>query len=103
MKSIAVIICQIGVIIIFSAIFWWHSFYRVIAQQLSYNLGESDPTLGSGVRCLFSTGGACGEIIEYAKTLDKTVYTPTLFWSGITVFVLGLALLYLNKKLKRTD
>ena len=103
MKFFAIIICQIGIIIIFSAIFWWHSFYRVIAQQLSYNLGESDPTLGSGIRCLVSTGGVCGEIIEYAKTLDKVVYTPTLFWLGIATIVLGLALLYLNKKLTRTD
>jgi len=102
MKNLAIIVTQIGIIITFAAIFWWHSFYRVVAQQLVFDLGESDPTLGSGLRCLFSTAGHCGEIIDYAESLGKTVYTPTLFWSGITMIVSGLIVLLVQQYRNRS-
>lgn len=97
MKNLAIITIQIGVLILSAAILWWHSFYRVIAQQLVVTLGESDPTIGPGFRCLYSTAGNCREIIEYGESFGKTVYSPGLFWLGVAVFTSGLVLLMVEK------
>ncbi|MCI0668189.1 MAG: hypothetical protein L0Y38_07805 [Methylococcaceae bacterium] len=97
MKNLAIITIQIGVLILSVAILWWHSFYRVIAQQLVITLGESDPTIGPGFRCLYSTAGSCREIIEYGESLGKTVYPPGLFWLGVGVLTLGLVMLAVEK------
>ncbi|MGH8498379.1 MAG: hypothetical protein ACRERV_06190 [Methylococcales bacterium] len=103
MKTLAIITIQIGVLILSAAIFWWHSFYRIIAQQLVVIPGESDPTLGSGFRCLYSTAGYCGEIIAYGESLGKTVYSPLYFWLGIAVLTVGMAMLIIEnyRNLKR--
>jgi hypothetical protein len=97
MKKLAVIAIQIGVLILCVAILWWHSFYRVIAQQLVVGLGESDPTIGPGFRCLYSTAGSCREIIEYGESLGKIVYSPGLFWLGVSILTLGLVMFLAEK------
>lgn len=97
MKKLAIIAIEIGVLILSVAILWWHSFYRVIAQQLVITLGESDPTVGAGFRCLYSTAGKCREVIEYGESLGKTVYSPMLFWLGVAVSISGLVLLMVEK------
>ncbi len=96
MKNLAIVTIQIGVLILSAAIFWWHSFYRVIAQQLVVIPGESDPTLGSGLRCLYSTTGYCGEIIAYGESLGKVIYSPLYFWLGIAVLTVGLVMLIIE-------
>ncbi|MGH8549249.1 MAG: hypothetical protein ACRERU_11755 [Methylococcales bacterium] len=101
MKTLAIITIQIGVLILSVAILWWHSFYRVIAQQLVVTLGESDPTVGPGFHCLYSTAGSCREIIEYGESLGKTVYSPGLFWLGLAVLTSGLVMLTVEKYRKR--
>ena len=93
MKEAAVRLIQIGILILSSALFWWHSFYRAIAQQVIPTLGESDPTIGVGFSCLYSTGGLCGEINAAGESLGATAYTPTIFWLGIVLLLSGIVML----------
>ena len=93
MREVAVRLIQIGILILSFAIFWWHSFYRIIAQQIIPTLGESDPTIGVGFPCLYSTEGLCGEIIAAGETLGTTAYTPTIFWLGVALLVSGVVIL----------
>ena len=93
MKEVAVRLIQIGILILSSAIFWWHSFYRVITQQIIPTFGESDPTIGVGFTCLYSTEGLCGEIIVAGETLGVTAYTPTIFWLGVALLLSGVFML----------
>ncbi|MGR9106660.1 MAG: hypothetical protein ACU843_06975 [Gammaproteobacteria bacterium] len=97
MRKQAIIAMQIGILILSAAIFWWHSFYRVIAQQLVVSLGESDPTLGGGFLCLYSREAYCGEIIRYGESLGKIVYSPVYFWLGVALFGIGLVILIADR------
>lgn len=97
MKKLAIVTMQIGILILSAAIFWWHAFYRVIAQQLVVTLGESDPTLGPALRCLYSTAGDCGEVIAYGESFDKAVYSPVYFWLGVAILTIGLVMLVIEK------
>jgi hypothetical protein len=97
MKKLAIITIQIGILVLTCAVVWWHSFYRVIAQQLIVSLGETDPTVGPGFRCLYSSADYCGEVIAYGQSLGKVVYSPVFFWLGLTLFALGLAVLIVER------
>ncbi|MGH8477706.1 MAG: hypothetical protein ACRERV_16105 [Methylococcales bacterium] len=101
MKNFAIITIQIGILILCVAILWWHMFYRVIAQQLVVGLGESDPTLGSALPCLYSFAGVCGDIIAYGESIDKVAYSPVFFWLGIGVLSVGLVMRTIEKRQNR--
>ncbi len=91
-KKLTKILIGVGILVIAGALFWWATFYNQIA-------GASSSGLPTGAfRCLYSSGGPCAIVVGIARISGVTPYNPTLFWSGIIIFGVGLILKYSLKE-----
>lgn len=89
-KKLSNLLLIVGAIVIVIAISWWGSFYGQVARELKANLGDA-------LECLFSSGGKCAFVSGIAQMAGVTPYNPTIFWIGLVMLGIGLALRFTAK------
>lgn len=81
-KKLAHILYTGGMILLFTALFWWANFYSPIVKGLGGNLSDA-------FSCLYSSGGACGIVGNISQMTGKTPYSPYVFWIGALGVAVG--------------
>ncbi len=91
--KISIVMMIIGGIVTLIAVIWWSHFYgpsgnnSVVFSAMGISTAEG---VSRTIKCLYSFDAPCNMTNSLAEMFGQQPYNPTIFWTGIIIFGIGI-------------